>query len=104
MSKDLRSDAPSTARRELPDQIGQKEDRKLRGRRMRDRATWFWLGMMGLVGWSVSIPTLLGIALGWWADRAYPSRISYTLTGLVLGATAGSLIAWYWIRKESPRE
>jgi ATP synthase protein I len=104
VSKDLRTDAPSKAGRKLPDQIGQKEDRKLRGRRTRDRGTWFWLGMMGLVGWSVSIPTLLGIALGWWADRAYPSRISFTLTGVVLGASLGSLIAWYWIRKESRRE
>jgi ATP synthase protein I len=33
---------------------------------------WFGLGMMGLIGWSVAVPTLLGAALGIWLDNRYP--------------------------------
>jgi len=83
--------------------IADKEDRKLRARRQRDRGPWFWLGMFGLVGWSVAIPTLLGIALGVWLDRRFEGRISWTLTMLFVGVAVGCWTAWYWVRRESQR-
>ena len=46
-----------------------KAARKLRARRHVTRTVWFGLGMMGLIGWSVGILTLLGVALGLWLDR-----------------------------------
>ena len=36
---------------------------------------WFGLGMMGLIGWSVVVPTLLGAALGIWLDKRHPGSI-----------------------------
>lgn len=84
--------------------IREKEDRRLRERQRGERGVWFWLGMFGMVGWSVSIPTLVGLAIGLWADRAWPSGVSFALTGLVLGAILGGATAWYWVRKESNRE
>jgi len=82
-------------------EVRRKEDRKVRARRDRDRSVWFFLGMMGLVGWSVAVPTLIGVALGAWADRYATGRISWTLTGLVVGATIGCITAWFWVRRES---
>jgi predicted F0F1-ATPase subunit len=35
---------------------------------------WFGLGMMGLIGWSVAVPTLLGAALGLWLDSRHPRK------------------------------
>jgi ATP synthase protein I len=76
-------------------------DRKRRARE-RDRSPWFGFGMFGMVGWSVALPTVLGIALGVWLDGRYPDvQISFTLTFLVLGVSAGCLIAWQWVRRES---
>jgi ATP synthase protein I len=60
--------------------------------------------MFGLVGWSVAIPTLIGIAIGLWLDRRWPGEVSWTLTFLILGITLGCLNAWYWIKQESRRE
>ena len=31
--------------------------------------------MMGLIGWSVAVPTLLGAALGIWLDKHHPGAI-----------------------------
>jgi ATP synthase protein I len=78
-------------------------DRKVRRRldRRRERDVWFWLGMFGLVGWSVAVPTLLGIALGVWLDRELPGAHSWTLTFLFIGIVLGCLNAWYWVRQES---
>jgi ATP synthase protein I len=57
----------------------------------------FGLGMFGIVGWSVAIPTLLGIALGIWIDRRWPSPYSWTLMLLFGSVILGCLNAWYWI-------
>ena len=84
----------------LAGQVGVKAARKLRARRHADRGVWFGLGMMGLVGWSVSVPTLLGAALGLWLDKAYPGGRSWTLALLVAGLAVGCLNAWHWVVKE----
>ena len=63
--------------------------RKLKARRHQDRGVWFGLGMMGLVGWSVVVPTLLGAAIGAWLDRNHAGRQSWTLTLLVAGLVLG---------------
>ena len=60
----------------------------------------FWLGMFGLVGWSIAIPTVVGTALGVWLDEVFPSPASWTLTFMLLGVGCGCLIAWRWIRQE----
>lgn len=87
-------------REELAKTVRAKEARKIRGRRQKDRHIWFGLGMFGLVGWSVAIPTLIGIALGIWIDLKWPSRYSWTLMLLVIGLMLGCLNAWFWITRE----
>ncbi len=81
--------------------IGRKAERKLKARGSRHRGVWFGLGMFGLVGWSVAVPTLAGIALGIWLDANLPSRFSWTITLLFIGAVLGCLNAWYWVERES---
>ena len=78
-----------------------RERRKLRARKKKTDQVWFGLGMFGLVGWSVAIPTLMGVALGVWLDREWDTTVSWTLTGLFVGVFVGCLNAWYWIKRES---
>ncbi|MDF1578881.1 MAG: AtpZ/AtpI family protein [Desulfurivibrionaceae bacterium] len=85
---------------ELLDRVGGKEARKIRARREKDRDIWFGLGMFGLVGWSVAIPTLAGIAVGVWLDKIMPDRFSWTLMCLVIGVALGCLNAWFWVQRE----
>ena len=86
--------------RNLADRIGRKEQRKIRGREQRRRSPWFWAGMFGLVGWSVGVPTVIGLYLGIKLDQWRPGQISWTLTGLLLGLMLGCLNAWFWVSKE----
>lgn len=85
-------------------EVARKESRKLRALRESDRGPWFWLGMFGLVGWSVAIPTVIGVLIGVWLDRQFDSRISWTLTLLFVGAAIGCWTAWYWMQRESRSE
>jgi ATP synthase protein I len=76
-------------------------DRKLKSRAEGRRAAWFGLGMFGLVGWSVAVPTVVGLAIGLWLDAHYSSRVSWTLTFLLIGVALGCVNAWHWVKQES---
>ena len=80
--------------------IGKKAGRRIEARR-RDDDIWFWLGMLGLVGWSVAIPTIAGVALGLWLERVAPASFSWVLTMLVVGLALGLFNAWMWVSRES---
>ncbi|HUX83031.1 MAG TPA: AtpZ/AtpI family protein [Halothiobacillus sp.] len=81
-------------------QVGEKAARKLKAQRHVTQTVWSGLGMMGLIGWSVVVPTLLGAALGIWIDNHYPGSHSWTLMLLVIGLALGCLNAWHWVDKE----
>jgi ATP synthase protein I len=95
------SDPLNENNKEVTEEIGRKAERKLKAQAERRKAVWFGLGMFGLVGWSVAVPTILGIALGLWLDAHFADTVSWTLTFLFLGIALGCLNAWYWVRKES---
>src|SRR4030042_2665041 len=88
---------------DLEKQGGVKETRKMKGRREKDRSSWFGLGMFGLIGWSVAIPTLIGVTVGIWMDTTWPSRFSWTLMFLFIGVILGCVNAWYWVIGEGRR-
>lgn len=81
--------------------IAKKERLKVRVRQEDDETIWFGLGVFGVVGWSVAIPTLAGIAIGLWIDQTWPSRYSWALTFLIGGVMLGCMNAWYWVKKAS---
>ncbi len=97
------SDQPNTPPGKDPNfasEIGRQAARKLKARKS-TQGVWFGLGMMGLVGWSVVVPTLLGAALGIWLDNHHPGKHPWTLALLVVGLAIGCLNAWHWVAKEA---
>lgn len=95
---------PPSDENDFPETIQSKEQRKKRSRERGRHGILFGMGMFGVVGWSVAIPTLLFLALGIWIDAHYDTRFSWTLMMLAIGITVGSITAWYWIREESQHE
>jgi len=61
----------------------------------------FGLGLFGIVGWSVSVPTLMGVALGVFLDKKFTQGFSWTLTFLFVGIIIGSFNAWNWIKEKT---
>jgi ATP synthase protein I len=80
--------------------VEKKAIQKLKARK-NPQSAWFGLGMMGLVGWSVMVPTLLGAWLGHWLDKQYSTTFSWTLALLVAGLGIGCLNAWYWVSQQN---
>ena len=59
----------------------------------------FGLGMFGVVGWSIAVPTIAGVYLGLWLDRIWPAVFSWTISLLFVGVMLGVVVAWRWIRR-----
>jgi ATP synthase protein I len=97
---DRQPGSPAPDEPSLAAQVGAKAARKLDAQRRVTRTVWSGLGMMGMVGWSVAVPTLLGAALGAWLDRRFPGSHSWTLALLVGGLLAGCRLAWHWVARE----
>jgi ATP synthase protein I len=95
--------ASSQRRRQIADRfadkVAKKESLRIKALRHKDETVWFGVGMFGIVGWSVAIPTLIGIALGLWIDRTWPSQYSWALMFLIIGVVLGCINAAYWVRK-----
>lgn len=84
----------------LAEKIDSKTKQKLKAQQHSTSNVWFGLGMMGLVGWSIALPTILGATLGIWLDKHYKVQHSWTLALIVAGLTIGCFTAWSWISKE----
>ena len=81
-------------------EVDAKVARKLRARGHSGDSVWFGMDVMGLIGWSIVVPTLLGAALGLWVDKHYSSSHSWTLALLMAGLVIGCFNAWSWVARQ----
>lgn len=62
----------------------------------REGNTSFWqsVGVMGTIGWTVSIPMLAGVFLGRWIDNRLESGHVFMLFCMLVGLIVGCVTAW----------
>ena len=58
------------------------------------------LGQIGVLGWAIVAPILLGVVVGRWLDWALKTGIFFTGPLIMLGAAAGLWTAWRWMRRQ----
>ena len=80
--------------------VGKVGRRKQEHRRVGDRSFWSSLAFIGMIGWGVALPAVLGGFLGVWLDGRYGSGIRWTLSLLMLGLGMGCWNAWRLIHQE----
>ncbi|HML17460.1 MAG TPA: AtpZ/AtpI family protein [Bryobacteraceae bacterium] len=90
---------PETPEQRMIHDVGQKQERMLRARAEK-RGNWRVISIVGVVGWSVVVPTLAGVAVGAWIDHRWPSRFSWAVILLVAGLVLGCASAWRRIRED----
>ncbi len=83
--------------------VEEKEKRKLRAGKDLPQIVWLGLAKYGVIGWTVTVPTLAGVAAGIWLDRHYPCPHSWTLSLMALGLFAGCASVWYWMELEDEK-
>ncbi|MHB1669747.1 MAG: AtpZ/AtpI family protein [Thiomonas sp.] len=56
------------------------------------------LAQIGVLGWIIVLPMLLGLFAGRWLDRALGTGLMFTGALLILGLALGSWSAWKWMK------
>jgi ATP synthase protein I len=81
--------------------VDQKMQRKIKHLGRNKKSAWSGLGLFGIVGWSVMIPTIGGVIFGVWLDEKFPQSFSWTISFLMIGIAVGCIVAWKWVEKEN---
>lgn len=58
------------------------------------------LGQIGILGWAIVTPMLLGVVLGRVADRAFETGVLLTAPAILIGAVIGLHAAWKWMHRQ----
>ena len=84
----------------LSEAVKTRQERRERWQREGERSIGQNLAMIGVLGWTIVLPTLLGLFAGRWLDRQFHMGIFWTLSLLVVGLTAGCMLAWRRMNSE----
>lgn len=58
------------------------------------------LGQIGVLGWTIVGPMLLGLFAGRWLDHKLGTGIFWSAPLLMLGAVIGGWAAWKWMHRK----
>ena len=94
-----------------PDRAPSGEDPLLKEVRLRTRRELDWvkngepsvarrLSQIGVLGWIIVTPMLIGVFVGRWIDTKLGTGIFWTAPLLMLGVALGCWSAWKWMRSE----
>ena len=75
-------------------------DRDARGRTNPELSLGARLGQIGVLGWYIIVPTLLGLFLGRWLDRQFGTGLFFSAPLLMIGAAIGFWSAWKWMHRQ----
>ena len=98
------SAAPVKRELELPDgmadAVRKQEERRKHWRSEGEPSMMRFVGQIGVLGWIIVAPTLIGLFIGRWLDHRFGSGIFWSAALLLLGVTAGFWSGWRWMQKQ----
>jgi ATP synthase protein I len=78
----------------LAQAVRTRQARRERAQREGERSIGQNLAMVGVLGWTIVLPTLAGTFAGRWLDRSLATGVFWTLGLLVAGLALGCTLAW----------
>ncbi len=74
-------------------------ERARRGTEVPEPSLGMRLGQIGILGWTVIVPSLLGLFLGRWLDRTFGTGVFFSAPLLLVGAALGLWFVWKWMNR-----
>ena len=78
----------------LDQAVKQRRERQAQRQREGEPSVGRNLALIGVLGWTIVTPTVIGVFVGRWLDRQFGSGLFWTLGLLVLGLALGCRLAW----------
>ena len=93
----------------IPNQDPDDRDPLVKGARVSDARNKRWLqegglsvgrrlAQIGVLGWIIVVPMLIGVFLGSWLDRIFNSGLFWTAPLLIVGSAFGCWSGWKWMK------
>lgn len=98
---DVTEPGPNHGAQKLEHTVRQAVRRDRTAREIPEPSLGVRLGQIGILGWMVVIPTLLGLWVGHWLDRRFHSGVFFSAPLLMVGAALGLWLAWRWMHRQS---
>jgi ATP synthase protein I len=76
------------------------EDRRYRWRTEGELSVVRFVGQIGILGWIIVAPTLLGLFVGRWLDNTFGTGIFWSAALLVVGVMLGFWSGWRWMNRQ----
>jgi len=94
------SDSPRPpSRRDLADAAGQAAERARDARNNPEPSLAARLGQIGVLGWAIVAPVLIGLFVGRQLDRALGTGVFFSAPSIMIGAAIGFWSAWKWMHR-----
>lgn len=81
----------------LIDSIRQHSVRRQRALHEGEPSFGRYLAQIGVLGWIIVLPTLIGVFIGRWLDHSLGTGIFWTGPLLIVGVSIGCWAAWRWM-------
>ncbi|WP_020176294.1 AtpZ/AtpI family protein [Methyloferula stellata] len=82
----------------LLENVQLRDERHKRWLREGDPSVARRLAQIGVLGWIIVVPMLIGVFVGRWLDQMFNSGLFYTAPLLMLGVALGCWSAWKWMQ------
>jgi ATP synthase protein I len=93
----------------MPEPRPEEDDPLVKGVRLRGERERRWLregdpsvarrlAQIGVLGWIIVVPMLVGVFAGRWLDRTFNSGLFWTAPLLMIGLALGCWSAWKWMK------
>jgi ATP synthase protein I len=84
----------------LLDTVRRQRERQQRWLREGEPSLARFIGQIGVLGWIIVAPTLIGLFIGRWLDHSFGSGIFWSAPLLVVGVAIGCWSAWRWMHAQ----
>jgi ATP synthase protein I len=85
---------------DLAGTVRQERQRQQRWLREGEPSLARFIGQIGVLGWIIVAPTLIGLFVGRWLDHRFGSGIFWTAPWLLIGVVVGCWSGWRWMHRQ----
>lgn len=80
--------------------VRQQRERQRKWRREGELSMAQYVGQIGVLGWIIVAPTLIGLFIGRWLDHRLGTGIFWSAPLMGIGVIIGCWSAWKWMHKQ----
>lgn len=84
----------------LLDTVRRQRRRRQRWLREGEPSMARFIGRIGVLGWIIVAPTLIGLFIGRWLDHRFESGVFWSGPLLLIGVVIGCWSAWRWMHMQ----